>query len=137
MGGAARRSRTYPEAWIGIGVSRIYAETKHRACATDHWRCYGKTVKFWGIIPLENKENEMTVTPSTTLITTSYEVATTAFDNVSLQNAAQHAIDIRGMANQAYLQLTEARKTLTLIGNVADPADPQLASINNMLASLV
>jgi len=79
----------------------------------------------------------MSVTPSTTLITTAGQVAGTAFDAVSLQNAGQHGMDIKGMANLALLQLTEAKKTLVLIGNVADPADPQLASINNMLASLV
>jgi hypothetical protein len=79
----------------------------------------------------------MAVTPSTTLITTAGQVAAAAFDAVSLQNAAQRDMDIKGMANQAYLQLTEAKRTLVLIGNVADSADPQLTAINNMLASLV
>jgi hypothetical protein len=79
----------------------------------------------------------MAVTPSTTLITTAGQVAATAFDAASLQNAAQHDMDIKGMANQAFLQLTEAKKTLALIGNIADPADPQMTAINNMLASLV
>jgi len=79
----------------------------------------------------------MTVTPSTTLITTAGQVAGTAFDAVSVQNAGQHDLDIKGMANQALLHLLEAKKTLTQIMNVTDTADPQLASINNMLASLV
>ena len=79
----------------------------------------------------------MSVTPSTTLITTAEQVTATAFDAVSLQNAAQNDLDINGMAKQALLQLLEAKKTLTEILNVTDPADPQLAAINNMLASLV
>ena len=79
----------------------------------------------------------MTVTPSTTLITTARQVATTAFDGTSLQNAAQRDMDIKGMANQAVLQLSEAKRTLALIMNIADPADAQLAAINNLLASLV
>ena len=79
----------------------------------------------------------MTVTPSTTLITTARQVATTAFGAASLKNAAQRDLDIKGMANQALLQLSEAKKTLALIMNIADPADPQLATINNLLASLV
>ena len=79
----------------------------------------------------------MTVTPSTTLITTAGQVAATAFDAASVQNAGAKDLDLKGMANQALLQLLEAKKTLTEIMNIADPADPQLAAINNMLASLV
>jgi len=79
----------------------------------------------------------MAVTPSTTLITTAGQVATTAFDAVSLQNAGQRSMDIKGMANQALLQLSEAKRTLTLILNVTDPSDPQLTPIEDMLASLV
>jgi hypothetical protein len=79
----------------------------------------------------------MTVTPSITLITTAEQVAATAFDAVSVQNAGARDVDLKGMANQALLQLLEAKKTLTAILNVTDTADPQLVAISDMLASLV
>ncbi len=76
----------------------------------------------------------MTVTPSTTIITNLKDVtpptANTITDSVSV------GMDVNGMLALALTKAYELKECLTLLAEHTDPADPNLVTIDNVLASL-
>jgi hypothetical protein len=76
----------------------------------------------------------MSTIPSTTIIT-NLKNATTATAN-TLKSANIGAIDMPGMLSLALSKATELKVCLTLIVKSTDGADPNLAMLNDILASL-
>jgi hypothetical protein len=74
-------------------------------------------------------------TPSTTIITNLKNV--TAPTANTLADADTYGMDMPGMLSEALLKANELKVCLTLIVNKTDSADPNLTTLNNVLASLV
>jgi hypothetical protein len=73
-------------------------------------------------------------TPSTTIIT-NLKGLTTPTAN-TLVDADTAGMDMPGMLSEALLKANELKACLTVIVNKTDSADPNLATLNNILASL-
>ena len=76
----------------------------------------------------------MSTTPSTTIIT-NLKSATASTAN-TLKSAAAGGIDVSGMLALALTKATELKVCLTLIVRSTDSADPNLVTLNDILASL-
>ncbi len=76
----------------------------------------------------------MSTTPSTTIITNLKTVATPTAN--TLKSAGAEGIDIAGMLGLALSKAAELKVCLGLITRSTDGADPNLATLNNILASL-
>jgi hypothetical protein len=74
-------------------------------------------------------------TPSTTIIT-NLKTVTPPTAN-TLVNAHSGGMDMPGMLSSALTKANELKACLTLIVNRTDSAEPNLATLNNILASLV
>jgi len=73
-------------------------------------------------------------TPSTTIITNLKTL--TAPTAKTLVDADTYGMDMPGMLSDALLKANELKVCLTLIAGKTDSADPNLATLNNILASL-
>ncbi len=73
-------------------------------------------------------------TPSTTIIT-NLKSATPPTTN-TLADANTYGLDMPGMLSLALSKANELKVCLTLIASRTDSADPNLATLNNILASL-
>jgi hypothetical protein len=73
-------------------------------------------------------------TPSTTIIT-NLKTLTAPTAN-TLTDADTYGMDMPGMLSGALLKANELKVCLTLIVNKTDSADPNLTTLNNILASL-
>jgi hypothetical protein len=76
----------------------------------------------------------MSTVPSTTIITNLK--TTTAPTANTLRDAGAEGVDMPGMLALAYNKAAELKVCLTLIARYTDAADPNLATLNNVLASL-
>ncbi len=74
-------------------------------------------------------------TPSTTIITNLKNL--TAPTANTLTGAVTYGMDMSGMLALALTKADELKVCLTAIVNKTDSADPNLATLNNVLASLV
>ncbi|MGC2448583.1 MAG: hypothetical protein WA477_13140, partial [Candidatus Sulfotelmatobacter sp.] len=72
--------------------------------------------------------------PSTTIIT-NLKSATPPTTN-TLADANTYGLDMPGMLSLALSKANELKVCLTLIASRTDSADPNLATLNNILASL-
>jgi hypothetical protein len=77
----------------------------------------------------------MSATPSTTIITNLKSV--TAPTANSIADSVGYGIDASGMLAEALGKAYELKACLTLLAAHTDSADPNLATMNNVLASLV
>jgi hypothetical protein len=73
-------------------------------------------------------------TPSTTIITNLKSTSTPTANTLVV--ARTSGMDMSGMLSVALLKANELKACLTLITNKTDGADPILATLNNILASL-
>lgn len=76
----------------------------------------------------------MSVTPSTTIITHLKNAATPTSN--TMRTACASAIDVNGMLALAQTKALELKTCLTLVTRATDAADPNLATFDNVLASL-
>jgi hypothetical protein len=76
----------------------------------------------------------MSTTPSTTILA-NLKSATSSTAN-TLKNAGAGGIDMAGMLALALTKATELKVCLTLIVRSTDSADANLATLNDILASL-
>jgi hypothetical protein len=76
----------------------------------------------------------MSTTPSTTIVT-NLKTTTPPTTN-TLAAAAADGIDMPGMLSLALSKANELKVCLTLIVKSTDGADPKLATLNDILASL-
>jgi hypothetical protein len=76
----------------------------------------------------------MTTTASTTIITNLKNVS--APTSNTLADATAEGLDMRGMLALAQSKAYELKTCLTLIARATDAADPNLATVNDILASL-
>jgi hypothetical protein len=74
-------------------------------------------------------------TASTTIVSNLKNAATPTANTLKAANAA--GIDINGMLVLAQAKALELRACLNLITRATDNADPNLTTLNNVLASLV
>jgi hypothetical protein len=77
----------------------------------------------------------MSATPSTTIITNLKSVAAPTANTIS--NSVGYGVDVSGMLAEALGKAYELKACLTLLVAHTDSADPNLATMNNVLASLV
>jgi hypothetical protein len=76
----------------------------------------------------------MSIIPSTTIITNLKNV--TAPTANTLADANGEGIDMPGMLSLALMKANELKVCLTLLAKFTDPADPNLTTLNDVLASL-
>jgi hypothetical protein len=76
----------------------------------------------------------MSTTPSTTIVTNLKSVA--APTSNTLADAHGEGIDMPGMLALALTKAYELKAHLTLLAKFTDSADPNLTTLNNILASL-
>jgi hypothetical protein len=76
----------------------------------------------------------MSTTPSTTIITNLKDVTAPTANTIADSNAA--GLDVNGMLALALTKAYELKECLTLLTEHTDSADPNLATMNNILASL-
>jgi hypothetical protein len=76
----------------------------------------------------------MSIVPSTTIITNLKNL--TAPTANTLADSNTWAIDMPGMMASALSKANELKGCLTLIVRATDPADPNLTTLNDILASL-
>jgi hypothetical protein len=76
----------------------------------------------------------MSTTPSTTILT-NLKTLTAPTAN-TLKSAGSEGFDIQGMLALALVKANELKACLTLVERASDGADPNLTSINEVLASL-
>jgi len=76
----------------------------------------------------------MSTTPSTTIIS-NLKSATSPTAN-TLKGAGAEGLDMAGMLALALSKAAELKVCLTLVVRSTDSADPNLATLNNILASL-
>jgi hypothetical protein len=76
----------------------------------------------------------MTTTASTTIITNLKNVSVPTSNSLADSTAA--GLDMRGMLALAQSKAYELKACLTLIARSTDAADPNLATVNDILASL-
>jgi len=72
---------------------------------------------------------------STTIVSNLKNATAPTGNTIKAANAA--AMDVSGMMALAQSKALELKACLTLIARATDGADPNLATINNILASLV
>jgi hypothetical protein len=77
----------------------------------------------------------MTTTASTTIISNLKNATAPTANTVKAANTA--AIDMSGMLALAQVKALELKACLTLVARSTDSADPNLATLNDILASLV
>jgi len=73
-------------------------------------------------------------TPSTTIITNLKALATPTAN--TLKNSGADGADMPGMLALALTKAAELKVCLTLLAKITDSADPNLTTVNNILASL-
>jgi hypothetical protein len=73
-------------------------------------------------------------TPSTTIITNLKGVSAPTANTVTDSTTA--GMDVNGMLAEALTKAYELKSSLTLLAEHTDSADPNLTTINNILASL-
>jgi hypothetical protein len=76
----------------------------------------------------------MSTIPSTTIIT-NLKTVTSSTAN-TLKNAGAGGIDMAGMLSLALIKAAELKVCLTLVVKSTDSADPNLTTLNDILASL-
>lgn len=76
----------------------------------------------------------MSTTPSTTIITNLKNATPSTANTLKAANTA--GIDIAGMLALAQVKALELKACLTLLAKAIDSADGNLATVNNILASL-
>ncbi|MGA8762551.1 MAG: hypothetical protein WB562_06640 [Candidatus Sulfotelmatobacter sp.] len=76
----------------------------------------------------------MSTTPSTTIIT-NLKTAPSPTSN-TLKTASAEGVDMPGMLGLALIKANELKACLTLLVRSTDGADPNLATLNEILASL-
>jgi hypothetical protein len=76
----------------------------------------------------------MSTTPSTTIITNLKSVASSTAN--TLKSANVDGIDMPGMLALALSKASELKTCLTLLVRSTDSADPNLTTLNDILASL-
>jgi hypothetical protein len=76
----------------------------------------------------------MTTTPSTTIITNLKDLSAPTANTIADATAA--GLDINGMLALSLTKAYELKTCLQLIVGVTDPADPNLATLDDVLASL-
>ena len=76
----------------------------------------------------------MSTTPSTTIITNLKNLAAPTTN--TLNDAHGEGIDMPGMLALALTKADELKACLTLLASHTDSADPNLSTLNNVLASL-
>jgi hypothetical protein len=76
----------------------------------------------------------MSTTPSTTIITNLKSVSSSTANTLKSANAG--GIDMPGMLALALSKATELKVCLTLVTRSTDSADPNLTTLNDILASL-
>jgi hypothetical protein len=74
-------------------------------------------------------------TPSTTIVSNLKNVTTPTANTMKAADIA--GIDMNGMLALAETKALELKSCLTLMARVTDGADPNLATLNDVLASLV
>jgi hypothetical protein len=74
-------------------------------------------------------------TASTTIITNLKNASAPTANTLKAASAA--GIDVQGMLALAQSKALELKVCLTLLARATDGADPNLATVNNILASLV
>ena len=74
-------------------------------------------------------------TPSTTIITNLKNVSLPTANTIAASTA--YGMDVNGMLAEALTKTYEVKTCLALLAAHTDAADPNLATINNILASLV
>lgn len=77
----------------------------------------------------------MSATPSTTIITNLKSVTPPTTNTIA--DSVGYGIDASGMLAEALEKAYELKACLTLLVAHTDSADPNLATMNNVLASLV
>ena len=76
----------------------------------------------------------MTVTPSTTIVTNLKDLTPPTANTITDSNAA--GLDVNGMQALGLMKALELKVCLSLLVEHTDSADPNLATYNNILASL-
>jgi len=76
----------------------------------------------------------MTTTPSTTIITNLKNLTSSTAN--TLKSGSAEGVDMPGMLALALNKATELKACLTLITRSVDGADPNLQTLDNILASL-
>jgi hypothetical protein len=76
----------------------------------------------------------MSTVPSTTIVTNLKNV--TAPTANTLADATAYGMDMPGMLSLALTKANELKQCLTLIAGKTDSADPNLTTLNDVLASL-
>ena len=76
----------------------------------------------------------MSTTPSTTIVTNLKTLTAPTANTVS--DSVAYGIDVSGMQADALTKAYELKNCLTLLVAHTDSADPNLATMNNILASL-
>ena len=76
----------------------------------------------------------MSIVPSTTIITNLKNVATSTGN--TLKSAGSEGVDMPGMLALALTKANELKACLTLLVRSTDSADPNLTTLNDILASL-
>lgn len=74
-------------------------------------------------------------TPSTTIITNLKNITPPTANTMA--DSIAYGVDVNGMLAEALAKTYEVKACLTLIVAHTDAADPNLATLNNVLASLV
>jgi hypothetical protein len=73
-------------------------------------------------------------TPSTTIVTNLKDLSAPTANTIADSNTA--GIDVNGMLALALTKALELKVCLTLVVSHTDSADPNLTTLNNVLASL-
>jgi hypothetical protein len=76
----------------------------------------------------------MSTTPSTTIVTNLKTLTPPTANTVS--DSVAYGLDVNGMLADALTKACELKACLTLLAAHTDSADPNLATMNNILASL-
>lgn len=76
----------------------------------------------------------MSTTPSTTIVTNLKNVTPPTANTIADSNAA--GLDVNGMLALGLMKALELKVCLSLLVEHTDPADPNLTTLNNILASL-
>jgi len=76
----------------------------------------------------------MSTTPSTTIVTNLKTLTPPTANTIS--DSAAYGLDVNGMQAEALTKAYELKTCLTLLVAHTDSADPNLATMNNILASL-
>lgn len=92
------------------------------------------TLKAAGTEGLDVDRGENMSTPSTTIITNLKSVTAPTANTIA--DSVSYGIDVNGMLAEALEKAYELKTCLTLLAAHTDSADPNLTTLNNVLASL-